>query len=294
MAYFSLTSSFLSLKHRDRRSRLPCCTAEICLLWSRHSGCSRDEQQEPFHIHAIFLMPHQLDTAKTHLTGLSPKVWEGECQGLCPWCLQRGFPAPPAQPWDWDSAAEFPSQAGNWAIWGCSALKWTTHRCQTPEPTEPIYSQQSWGRKAAVAPGMTINQHEMPALAKWTLSKYLKSSKELWRGRELSGPVARQSKVRTQTRPLGGWGTAGWAAHRLLLRKHNWGKLSRYLIKLTWPEVSQDSPKSCFVGSEKERTGPRGWQWQFACAGDLPANPHSSTWQLWGCWWPDKRLSTNL
>lgn len=57
--------------------------------------------------------PAGYSAAKTHVTGLSPKMWEGECKELCPCCLPRGCPPPPAQPWDWDSAAEFPSQPGS-------------------------------------------------------------------------------------------------------------------------------------------------------------------------------------
>lgn len=137
------------------------------------------------------------------------KCGKGNARGCVPDACKGGSLLPLHSPGTGTVLQNSPPRQGIEPFEGGSALKWATHRCQTPEPTEPIYSQQSWGRKAAVAPGMTINQHEMPALAKWTLSKYLKSSKELWRGRELSGPVARQSKVRTQTRPLGGWGTAG-------------------------------------------------------------------------------------
>lgn len=42
--------------------------------------------------------------------------------------------------------------------------------------------------------------NKIPALAKRALSKYLKSSKQLWGGRKLSGAVARHSKAHTQTK----------------------------------------------------------------------------------------------
>lgn len=269
--------------------------------------------------------PAGYSTAKTHLTGLSPKVWGGKCKELCPWCLQKGFPAPPVQPWDWDSAAELLSQPGNWTIQGRSALQWATCRCQI------TYSRQNWGRKAAVAPGddskpATVT---MGVGSRWV--QWLKTSTCCAQKAKLEGEVRSQLRQNgpfpstwkapnscgeeensqdlwqgraRHTHKVSCWAEealTGWQCWRAwgqqagqltasFLRNHDWGKPSRYLTKLAWPEDSQETKTALrFVGSEKDRTGPRGWQW-----GDLPANPHSTTWQLWGCWWPDKRLSRNL
>lgn len=133
--------------------------------------------------------------------------------------------------------------------------------------------------------------NKIQAPTKWTISKYLKSFKQLWGGRKFSQPVTRQSETDAKTRsPLNRKGTEssatpgghGWCwrgtLSRLPLLNHVWGKSSFKIFDKTCPPRrlprNQHSCKSCFAGSGNHRTRPSGQQRQLCFLRRLASKPN--------------------